>query len=62
MKQMTKKLVNSNIFFVEWCSNCWNEAGGIKFETPSYVCFHDEGRYLDLKQPKWISDEDKWQA
>ncbi len=46
--------------FVHWFLNCWRLAGGTSFKLSSYLCFHDENTSYDLKNSKWISDEEKW--
>lgn len=44
--------------FTEWFSQCWEEAGGVSLNLPSYFVFEDDS--YDLKNKQWIDDEDKW--
>ncbi|MEH3073249.1 hypothetical protein PF047_19525 [Bacillus mobilis] len=45
---------------VEWFATCWNKAGGMNVELPSYFSFHDYDECYDLHNGKWISDGDRW--
>ncbi|HDR7516295.1 hypothetical protein AB1I92_10765 [Bacillus mobilis] len=45
---------------VEWFATCWNKAGGMYAELPSYFSFHDYDECYDLHNGKWISDSDRW--
>ncbi|WP_395760493.1 hypothetical protein [Bacillus sp. 3G2] len=45
---------------VEWFATCWNKAGGMNVELPSYFSFHDYEECYDLHNGKWISDGDRW--
>ncbi|MBP0724076.1 hypothetical protein J5Y03_02625 [Bacillus sp. RG28] len=46
--------------FTEWFSQCWKNACGDELNIPSYFVFHDDYRSFDLKNNKWIDDEEKW--
>ena len=46
--------------FAEWFRQCWETAGGATLNFPSYFVFHDENRSYDLKNKKWIDDNEKW--
>lgn len=46
--------------FADWFRQCWETGGGASLDLPSYFTFHDEGKSYDLKNKKWIDDEEKW--
>lgn len=46
--------------FAEWFRECWETAGGASLKLPAYFAFHDEYKSYDLKNKKWIGDEEKW--
>jgi len=46
--------------FTEWFSQCWKNASGDDLNLPSYFDFHDDYSSFDLKNNKWIDDEEKW--
>lgn len=46
--------------FTYWFRQCWEEAGGASLNLPSYFIFHDDYKSYDLKNHKWIDDEEKW--
>lgn len=46
--------------FTDWFRQCWEEAGGTSLNLPSYFVFHDDYKSYDLKNHKWIDDEEKW--
>ncbi|ARK32543.1 membrane lipoprotein lipid attachment site-containing protein [Halalkalibacter krulwichiae] len=43
-----------------WFVDCWKKANGQDFQLPSYFSFHDEYKSFDLKNNKWISEEEMW--
>ena len=47
--------------FTNWFYNCWIKAGGQNFKLPSYFVFHDDDKSFNLKENKWISDDNKWE-
>ena len=46
--------------YTDWFRQCWEEAGGTSLNLPSYFVFHDDYKSFDLKNHKWIDDEEKW--
>lgn len=43
-----------------WFLDCWIKANGTEFKLPSYLTFHDEDKSYDLKNNKWISENEIW--
>ncbi len=43
-----------------WFVDCWKKADGQGFQLPSYLSFHDEYKSYDLKENKWISEDEMW--
>lgn len=43
-----------------WFVDCWKKAKGQDFKLPSYLSFHDEYKSYDLKENKWISEDEMW--
>lgn len=43
-----------------WFVDCWKKANGQDFQLPSYLSFHDEYKSYDLKENKWISEDEMW--
>ncbi|TWT26034.1 hypothetical protein [Planomicrobium sp. CPCC 101110] len=46
--------------FADWFCQCWERAGGAALNLPSYFVFHDDYKSYDLKNKRWIDDEEKW--
>ncbi|WP_203333550.1 hypothetical protein [Planococcus beigongshangi] len=46
--------------FADWFRECWEAAGGESLKLPSYFAFHDEAKSYDLKNRRWVDDEEKW--
>jgi hypothetical protein len=46
--------------FTEWFRQCWEKAGGTSLKLPSYFIFHEDYKSYDLKNNKWVDDEEKW--
>ncbi|WP_409304914.1 hypothetical protein [Peribacillus sp. SCS-155] len=44
----------------KWFLDCWEKANGQDFKLPSYLSFHDEYKSYDLKNNKWISEDEMW--
>jgi hypothetical protein len=45
---------------VPWFGECWHNAGGLQCKYPAYICHHDDIESFDLRQLKWVSDDEKW--
>jgi len=43
-----------------WFLDCWIKANGTEFKLPSYLTFHDEDKSYELKNNKWISENEIW--
>jgi hypothetical protein len=43
---------------IAWFAHCWTAAGGQDFPLPAYICRHDDITSFDLKQQKWLPDEE----
>lgn len=45
--------------FTAWFSQCWKKAGGANCDLPAYFIFDDESKSYDLKNARWIDDDEK---
>lgn len=42
--------------------DCLQKAFNTEFKLPAYFSFHDEYKSYDLKNIKWISEDDMWSS
>lgn len=46
--------------FSLWFKDCWKQAGGQAFNLPTYFGLHDDDQSFDLKNNRWMDDDEKW--
>lgn len=46
--------------FAQWFRRCWEKAGGVSLDLPSYFTLHNSDDSLELKNNRWMDDEEKW--